>query len=117
MAAVPLNRFRTIRKNIGVGTTAIYTCPAGVSGIIILAQVTNLTSDITPYQVTAIHSRPSESPSDYKFANETYVPGNDSINLIPDGRLSLETNDSIKVSASQNNKLNIILSVLETAKQ
>lgn len=117
MAAVPLNRFRTIRKNIGINTVGIYTCPVGVSGIIILAQVTNITSDETPYQVTAIHSRPSESPSDFKFANGTYIPANDSINLIPDGRLSLETNDVIKVSASQNNKLNIILSVLETAKQ
>jgi len=67
--------------------------------------------------VTAIHSRPGESPTDYRFANSSYVPPNDSVNLVPDGRLALETNDVIKVQATENNQLNIILSILETAKQ
>ena len=116
MAVVALNNFRTIRKEITTGSVGIYTCPVGVSAIVILAQVTNFTADTTS-QVTAIHSRPGESPSDYKFANGAYVPPNDSINLVPDGRLALETNDFIKVEASGNNQLNIVLSVLETAKQ
>lgn len=116
MAAVALNSFKTIRNNIGVSTVGIYTCPVGVSAIVLLAQVTNLTNGTTS-QVTAIHSRSSESPTDYRFANGAYVPPNDSINLVPDGRLALETNDVIKVSASGNNQLNIVLSILETAKQ
>lgn len=116
MAAVALNTFKTIRANIGVSTVGIYTCPIGVSAIILIAQATNLTSDTTS-QVTAIHSRSSESPADYKFANGAYVPPNDSINLVPDGRLALETNDVIKVQASANDQLNIVISVLETAKQ
>lgn len=116
MAAVALNSFKTIRKNISTSPVGIYTCPVGVSAIVILAQVTNTTSNTTS-QVTAIHSRPSESPADYKFANDSYVPPNDSINLVPDGRLALETNDFIKVQATGNNQLNIVLSILETAKQ
>ena len=116
MAAVALNSFKTIRKNITTSSVGIYTCPVGVSAIIILAQVTNLTSDTTS-QVTALHSRSSETPIDYRFANAAYVPPNDSINLVPDGRLVLETNDIIKISASGNNELNIVLSILETAKQ
>lgn len=116
MAAVALNTFKTIRKNITTSTVGIYTCPVGVSAIVLLAQVTNLTSNTTS-QVTAIHSRPSDSPTDFKFANASYVPANDSINLVPDGRLVLETNDIIKVQASGNSELNIVLSVLETAKQ
>ena len=116
MAAVALNSFKTIRKNISTSSVGIYTCPAGVYSIIILAQVTNLTADTTS-QVTAIHSRPGETPTDYKFANGAYVPPNDSINLVPDGRLSLETNDIIKINGSGEGELNIILSVLETAKQ
>jgi hypothetical protein len=39
------------------------------------------------------------------------------VNLVPDGRLALETNDVIKVQATENNQLNIILSILESAKQ
>jgi hypothetical protein len=117
MAAVALNTFKTIRSNIGINTVGIYTCPVGVSAIVLLAQVTNLTSTTTS-QVTAIHSRPSEGGnSDYKFSNGSYVPPNDSVSLVPDGRLALETNDIIKVHASGNNQLNIVLSILETAKQ
>lgn len=116
MAAVALNSFKTIRKNITTNTVGIYTCPIGVSAIILLAQVTNLTDD-SVCQVSASHSRPAEIPSDYQFANGAFVPPNDSINLVPDGRLALETNDIIKVSATQNNQLNIVLSILETAKQ
>jgi hypothetical protein len=115
MAAVALNSFKTIRKNISTSSVGIYTCPTGVSSIIILAQVTNLTADTTS-QVTAIHSRPGETPIDYKFANGAYVPPNDSVSLVPDGRLALETNDIIKVQATGNDELNIVLSVLETAK-
>jgi hypothetical protein len=66
--------------------------------------------------VTAVHSRSTESPTDYKFANNVSVPPNDSVNLIPDGRLVLETGDVIKVSANSDDNLNIVLSVLETAK-
>jgi hypothetical protein len=116
MAAVALNSFKTIRKELTTSSVGIYTCPVGVAAIVILAQVTNLTSDKTS-QITAIHSRPGEIPADYKFANGSFVPPNDSITLVPDGRLALETNDVIKVEASENNELNIVLSILETAKQ
>jgi len=116
MAAVALNTFKTIRKVVGVNTVGIYTCPVGVSAIVLLAQVTNLTADTTS-QVTALHSRPGETPTDYKFANGAYVPPNDSVSLVPDGRLALETNDVIKAQATADNELNIVLSILETAKQ
>ena len=116
MAAVALNSFKTIRKNVTTSTVGIYTCPVGVSAIVLVAQVTNITSDTTS-QVTAIHSRSTESPADFEFANGAYVPPNDSINLVPDGRLALETNDIIKIQATGNSELNIVLSILETAKQ
>jgi hypothetical protein len=116
MAAVALNKFRTIRSNVGITETVIYTCPVGVAAIVILAQVTNETSDTTS-QITVVHSRPGEDQIDFKIANGAFIPPNDSINIVPDGRLALETNDSIKISASSNNELNIVLSILETAKQ
>lgn len=114
--AVALNNFRTIRSNVGIATTTIYTCPVGVSAIVILAQVTNITDDTTS-QITAIHSRPGEPQADFKFSNGAFVPPNDSINLVPDGRLALETSDSIKINASNDDELNIVLSILETAKR
>lgn len=114
MAVVALNTFKTIRIGLTTSNVGIYTCPIGVATIILLAQVTNVSTDNNTYSVTASHSRAS---TDFKFANGLVIPPNDSANLLPDGKLVLETNDIIKFSANQINKLELILSVLETAKQ
>ena len=112
MAVVALNKFRSIR-------VGIYTCPIGVASIIILSQVTNVSSGaaLSTYNVTAYHSRSSETPSDYAFAKDFSIPPNDGANLVSDGRLALETTDVIKISSNENGVLELILSVLETAKQ
>jgi len=117
MAAIALNKFRTIRVGITTNNVGIYTCPVGVASIIILSQVTNISTGTSVFTVTASHSRSTEPQPDYKFANAVPIPPNDSVNLILDGRLALETNDVIKIQASNNNVLSLILSVLETAKQ
>ena len=114
MAVVALNTFKTIRADLTTSNVGIYTCPIGVATIILIAQVTNVSSDNSTYRVSASHSR---SSVDFKFANDLPVPANDSANLIPDGKLVLETNDVVKFKADQDNKLQLILSVLETAKQ
>ena len=117
MAAIALNKFRTIRVGVTTENVGIYTCPTGVASIIILCQVTNVSIANSTHNVTAFHSRSSESPADYRFANQISVPANDSVNLIPDGRLVLETSDVIKIKADANSKLELVLSILETAKQ
>jgi hypothetical protein len=117
MAAIALNKFRTIRAGLTTNTVGIYTCPIGVASIIILCQVTNVNSSGAFCRVSATHSRSSETPSDYKFANGVKVPPNDGINLVSDGRLALETSDVLKFSADSNNSAQLILSILETAKQ
>jgi hypothetical protein len=116
MAAVALNTFRTIRVDVGITEATVYTCPIGVSSVVILSQVTNTDPSNDYHSITAIHSRSSEPTADYKFANNVVVPPNDGVSLIPDGRMVLETGDSIKVFGSSNGSLNLILSVLETAK-
>jgi hypothetical protein len=117
MAVVSLNKFRTIRAGITTEMVGIYTCPIGVASIVTLALVSNVSTGSTVYKVTAVHSRSTEPQTDYKICFESSVPPNDSLNLIADGRLVLETNDVIKVQANENDNLEIILSVLENAKQ
>jgi hypothetical protein len=119
MAVVALNKFRSIRVGITTENVGIYTCPIGVASIIILSQVTNVSSGaaLSTYNVTAYHSRSSETPSDYAFAKDFSIPPNDGANLVSDGRLALETSDVIKISSNENGVLELILSVLETAKQ
>jgi hypothetical protein len=116
MAAVPLNKFRSIRKKLTPTLTGIYTCPIGVSAIITLCNVTNVSSGValSTYSVTGIHSR---TDGGFKFANNEDIPPNDSMNLFPDGRLAMETNDVLLFSSNGTNQLDLIISILETAKQ
>jgi hypothetical protein len=117
MAAVSLNKFLTVRAKATSEQVGIYTCPVGVASIITLCQATNISEglDAGTYTITGIHSRTDGGA--FKFANEEEIPVNDSMNLFPDGRLAMETNDVLYFSSNSTNQVDIILSVLETAKQ
>ena len=122
MAAIALNKFRTIRTRITEDSVGIYTCPIGVASIVINWQVTNVSTgdSIGVATVTAIHARdpdPVTGVVSFKLANGVPIPQNDGYNVVGDGRLALETNDVLFISASEDWKLEGILSVLETAKQ
>lgn len=117
MAVVALNKFLTVRAKATTNLVGIYTCPIGVAAIITLCQATNVSSGISSgtYSIVGVHSRTDGGA--FKFANNEEIPVNDSMNLIPDGRLALETNDALYFSSNSNDKIDIILSILETAKQ
>ena len=109
MAQLALNRFQTETAILTTGDQTIYTAPAGYTGIVLYAHITNYGSSNTT--VTVKHVRSSTETEIIKDAtvlvNDAYIP--------LDGKLVLETNDSIKASAGANTTLKIILSVLETA--
>lgn len=121
MAAVALNTFKTIRSGITTEMVGIYTCPIGVASIVTLALVTNVSTGSSVHTVTVVHSRTNPlnplDQTDYRVAYNASVPPNDSLNIISDGRLVLETNDILKIQADENGELEFILSVLENAKQ
>lgn len=116
-AFVALNKFVTIRAKATTDPVGIYTCPIGVAAIVTLCQATNISEglDAGTYTITGIHSRSDGGA--FKFANKEEIPVNDSMNLFPDGRLAMETNDVLYFSSDSTNQVDIILSVLETAKQ
>jgi hypothetical protein len=117
MAAVALNKFLSVRAKATTNPVGIYTCPIGVAAIITLCQATNVSEGLNAgtYTITGIHSRTDGGA--FKFANEEEIPVNDGMNLFPDGRLALETNDVLYFSSNANQQVDIIISVLETAKQ
>ena len=122
MAAIALNKFRTIRTRITEDSVGIDTCPIGVASIVINWQVTNVSTgdSIGVATVTAIHARdpdPVTGVVSFRLANGVPIPQNDGYNVVGDGRLALETNDVLFISASEDWKLEGVLSVLETAKQ
>jgi len=109
MAQLALNRFQTETLEITTGDQTAYTAPTGYTAIVLYAHVTNTSSSAASF--TMSHVRSSTTTEIVKDAT---VPPSDA--FIPlDGKLVLETSDSIKISASANSSLKLILSVLETA--
>ena len=90
MAAIPLNKFRTITHTLTTSAVGIYTCPPGVAALIIYGNVANV-------------------------VNAIKIPASDAMNFI-DGRLVLETGDILKISGDVNNTMKGIISILENAK-
>jgi hypothetical protein len=111
--ALALNVFKTITKVATTNAVGIYTAPTGVASIVLLAQVTNVGTGSSTFTVTASHSRDNQ---DFRLIKDGPVPANDALNLIS-GRLILETGDVFKVQGNYNGTMEVILSVLESAKR
>ena len=124
MAQLALNRFQTETAVLSTDEATIYTAPAGYTGIVLYAHITNYAAAATTVTVKHVRSG-TESATSFTMSHvrsgtateiikDATVPPNDA--YIPlDGKLVLETNDSIKASAGANSTLKILLSVLETA--
>jgi hypothetical protein len=113
MAQIALNKFLTIRHNVTTSSVGIYTAPTGVASIILLAQVSNVGTGTSTQTVTASHNRDS---IDARLVKDAPVGANDSLSLLS-GRLILETGDIFKIEGSVDGTLEIVLSVLESAKR
>ena len=107
--ALALNRFKTVTATLTTSSATIYTAPTGYTGIILYAHVTNYAASATT--LTMSHVRSSTTTQIIKGAT---VPVADA--YIPlDGKLVLETSDSVVGEAGANTTLKVIISVLETA--
>ena len=105
MAAIPLNKFKTITHTLNTSAVGIYTCPPGVSALIIYGNVSNVGTGTSVTSFTVLHSRDSVDR----------IPNQDAMSFI-DGRLVLETGDILKIQGDQSNTMKCIISVLENAK-
>jgi hypothetical protein len=109
MAQLPLNRFQTETLEVTSSEQTAYTAPTGYTGIVLYAHVTNVGSASTTFSM--YHNRTSTQTEIVLNAN---VPANDA--YIPlEGKLVIETSDTISIVAAANNELKLILSILETA--
>jgi hypothetical protein len=106
--ALALNVFKTVTSVVGVASTAIYTAPVGYTGVVLLAQVTNIGS--TSQDVSFTHRR---SSTDTEILKQFPISGNDTANLLA-GKLVLESGDRLVLSGSNATDLKFIASVLET---
>jgi hypothetical protein len=105
-----LNVFRTVTAALTTTPTLIYTAPATKSSIVLMAQISNVTA--TTANATVLHV--SASNVETELIKQFGIPGNDAA-AATTGKLVLEEGTSLKVSAGENNKLKITLSILETS--
>jgi hypothetical protein len=111
--ALPLNIFKTITKVVSTSPVGIYTAPVGYSGVILLAQCTNVGAN--SQDITFSHQRTNNvgTISTTRILKNFPIPANDTANLLP-GKLVLETNDVLLISGSNSTDLEFIVSILET---
>jgi hypothetical protein len=107
-----LNVFKTVTKIATTNTVGIYTAPVGYSGVVLLAQVANIGNNTQT--VSFSHQRTTSGIAvTTEIIKDFPVPSNDSANLLQ-GKLILESNDVILLSASTNTDIKFIGSILET---
>lgn len=130
MALIPLNTFKTKTFMLNdVSTQTVYTAPVGVTSIILMAQVANLTTQTQT--VSFVHYRrlpiladaqgngaqPSDGPNIGSYLVKDFaIPPNDAASVLT-GKLIIETLDSVRASAGTTGTCQLILSVLETANE
>jgi len=111
MATGALNSFKTVTANITTSLETVYTASAGYTGIVLMAQISNISENTS--NVTFVLN---DGIADYELLKQFDVPRNDAISGTV-GKLVLETGSSVKISASANNQLKLVLSILESANE
>ena len=137
MALIPLNTFKTkttkltsstsyTAYNTGATTSTVYTAPIGVTSIILMAQVANLTTQTQYCNFIHHRNRPvlrdSQGAGEQTGNTDSYlvkdfaIPAGDSAAVLT-GKLIIEQLDSIRAYNDSNSTgtLQLVLSVLETA--
>ena len=137
MALIPLNTFKTKTTKLtsstaytsfetGMTTSTVYTAPIGVTSIILMAQVANLSTQTQYCNFIHHRNRPvlrdsqgnggQDGDTDSYLVKQFAIPAGDSAAVLT-GKLIIEQLDSIRAygASSSTNSLQLVLSVLETA--
>ena len=110
--ALPLNVFKTLTKVASTSPVGIYTAPIGYTGVILLAQVANIST--STYSVSFSHRRTTFGIAiTTEIVKDFAVQGNDSVSLIQ-GKLTLEAGDTLLLSSNNATNIKFIGSILET---
>ena len=110
--ALPLNVFKTITHIAPSHTVGIYTAPVGYSGVILGCQATNV--DSTAHTVSLDHVRTRAGIAvTTEIVKSMAIQGHDSMSLTQ-GKIVLETGDILKLTASSDDYVKFIGSILET---
>lgn len=110
--ALPSNIFTTKVGIASIASSVVYTAPVGYTGVVLLAQVANISPD--SYSVTFSHQRSVSGVAvTTRILNNYPLSGSDTLSMLS-GKLALESGDSVLISANTDNQLQYIISILET---
>jgi len=125
MAQLPLNSFKTKTTLLTTSTTAtVYTAPIGVTSIVLMAQISNLTTQTQSFSFIHHRNRPvladaqgngfQAANTDSILVKDFEIPTADAGTPLT-GKMIIESLDSVRAYASEENALQLVLSILETA--
>jgi hypothetical protein len=109
---VPLNVFKSLGANLTTASTLLYVAPTEVTSIILMAQVSNTSNTVA--NVTCYYKANNQLA--VELVKEYSIPPNDASTVLT-GKLVLEQSQGFYAQAGDNNKLKIVMSVLETSNQ
>lgn len=110
--ALALNVFQTVTSVVNTSPTEVYTAPVGYTGVVLLAQVTNIGT--ASYDVSLSHQRTVAGIAVTTELLKQYpIAANDSANLLS-GKLVLESGDKLVLFGNNGTNLKFISSILET---
>jgi hypothetical protein len=104
-----INIFRNITASLVTTTTVLYTAPLAYSGIVLMAQISNITGGTV---TTSVYVRDVNLTLTSLVTNYQ-IPGNDSLGVLS-GKLVLQPGQSVVAIAAADNSLQMVMSVLES---
>jgi hypothetical protein len=127
MAQLPLNTFKTKTQILGVSTgtaSTVYTAPIGVTSIVLMAQLSNISTGTALVNFIHYRNRPvladAQGNGGQPGQTESYlvknfaIPANDA-GVPLSGKMIIESLDSVRAYSNTPNTLQLVLSILETA--
>ena len=110
--ATALNVFKTITSDLTTTDAVLYTAPTRKSSIFLSVQAANLTN--TTVRVSFYHGSTANVKT--ALAKNFKIPSEDSMAIISAGsKLVLESGQKVFASASANNSVQLVMSILESA--
>jgi hypothetical protein len=127
MALIPLNTFKTKTAVLGSNSTStVYTAPVGVTSIVLMAQVANISTTTQTLNFVHHRNRPVLADAqgngaqaanvDSPLVQNFQVPASDAASVLT-GKLIIESLDSIRAYSGTTGTLQLTLSILETANE
>lgn len=110
--ALALNVFKTVTKIAPTSPVGIYTASTGYTGVVLLAQAANVGSVTKTVSLSHVRTTAGIAVTT-EIVKDLPIEASDTANLLA-GKLVLETDDVLKLSANSGTDIKFIGSILET---